>query len=218
MRIPLGTGLTSLLLALSAGMPAQADDDITADVDPATANGSVAERAEHAVAMRDVPLGTSANGAPRFTRNDVQTEAQRSPPGLSHETSELGVRWWKSAGRADVGFGVGTLAYVSRPTGSLQGLGRSDNATVLASGTVLTLGMRYRTSERSAIYADAAGWRGDGFQGNDGVVGKVGLEFKSAQSRWSIAYGGLGMRLSGDTRMTLRVRHGGLGIYMRSSF
>jgi hypothetical protein len=218
MRIPLGTGLPLLLLALSAAASAQADEDSTADVDEPAAGAPVVERAEHAVAMRDVPLGTSTNGAPRFTRNDVQTEAQRSPPGLTHETSELGVRWWKSAGRADLGFGVGTLSYVSRPTGSVPGLGRTDSATVLASGTVLTLGMRYRTSERSAVYADAAGWHGDGFQGNDGVVGKVGMEFKSAQSRWSIAYGGLGMRLSGDTRMTLRVRRGGLGIYMRSSF
>ena len=89
---------------------------------------------------------------------------------------------------------------------------------MLASGTVLTLGMRYRASEHSTLYADAAGVGPFGAEGGDAVVGKVGVEFKAAQSRWNIAYGGLGLRLGGDTRMTLRVRRGGLGVYMRSNF
>jgi hypothetical protein len=68
------------------------------------------------------------------------------------------------------------------------------------------------------VFADAASWRGSGIDGGDAVAGKVGIEFKSAQSRFNIAYGGLGLKLAGDARMTLRMRRGGLGIYMRSTY
>jgi hypothetical protein len=34
----------------------------------------------------------------------------------------------------------------------------------------------------------------------------------------NLAYGGLGLTLPGDARMMLRVRRGGLGIALRSSF
>lgn len=162
--------------------------------------------------------GAGSNDAPRFVRHDDPAEPQRSTPGHRSESVELGYRWWLSRGRADLGLGLGTLAYVTRPSGSLPGLGGDAGATALASGTVLTLGMRYRTSEHSAVFADAAGWRGAGSTGNDAVVGKVGLEFKAAQSRWNIAYGGLGLQLAGDTRMALRLRRGGLAIAMRRSF
>ena len=78
--------------------------------------------------------------------------------------------------------------------------------------------MRYRTSERAAFFADASGVRGLALDGGGVVVGKVGMEFKVAQSRWSVAYGGLGLSLAGDTRMTLRLRKGGLGLSMHSAF
>jgi hypothetical protein len=166
----------------------------------------------------EAALGASANDAPRFIRNDSAAEPARSAPGYRAETTELGRRWWLSNGRADVGMGLGTISYVSRPTGSLPGLGPTGSANALAAGTVLTLGMRYRTSERSAIYGDAAGVQGVGVEGGQTVVGKVGVEFKSARSRFDIAYGGLGLQLAGDARMTVKVRRGGLGLYMRSAF
>ena len=194
--------LLSLTLGLAAMQSARADED--------------AEPASASVAAAVALPGAGSNDAPRLIRNDDPTEARRSAPGYRSETTELGYRWWLSNGRADLGLGVGTLVYVARPIGSLPGLG-ADNATVLASGTVLTLGMRYRTSARSAVFADAASWYGAGLNG-DAVVGKVGLEFKTAKSSWNVAYGGLGLTLPGDARMTLRVRHGGLGLYMRSSF
>ena len=50
------------------------------------------------------------------------------------------------------------------------------------------------------------------------MVGKVGIEFKSAQSRWNIACGGLGLRVAADTRMTLRVRRGGVSNCVHRSF
>jgi hypothetical protein len=165
-----------------------------------------------------VQPGAGTNDAPRLIRSDAVTDSQPSTPGYSSEVSESSYRWWKSSGRADVGFGLGTITYLERPTGVFQGPGlANDNGTVATTGTVLTLGMRYRTSAHSAVYADAAGVRGPGITG-DGVVGKVGIEFKAAQSRFNINYGGLGMKFAGDTRMTLRLRRGGLGVYMRRSF
>lgn len=165
----------------------------------------------------DGTASPSRNDAPRFSRTDLPTEAQRSLPGYRNELTELSYRWWATAGRADVGLGLGTVAYVARPTGGVAGVPVDAVPFALASGTVLTFGMRYRTSGNSALYADAAGVRGPGFDG-DRVVGKLGIEFKAAQSRWSIGYGGLGLKLSGDTRMLLRVRKGGALLSMRASF
>lgn len=160
------------------------------------------------------PVGHDAAG---FIRTDLPTEAQRSLPGYRNELTEVRYRWWASAGRADLGMGLGTVAYVARPTGAVAGLPVDTAPLALASGTVLTLGMRYRTSASSALYADAAGVRGPGFDG-ERVVGKLGIEFKAAQSRWNVGYGGLGLKLSGDTRMQLRIRKGGALVSMRMAF
>ena len=78
--------------------------------------------------------------------------------------------------------------------------------------------MRYRTSARSSVFADAASWHGNGFDGADAVAGKVGIEFKSAKSRFNIAYGGLGLKLACYARVTVRMRRGGLALFMRSTF
>jgi hypothetical protein len=159
--------------------------------------------------------------AARLTRSDTQSEPLRRLPGYRSELNELSYRWWLSTERADVGLGLGTVSYGLRPMGGLRALpgeAIDDASKLIATGTVLTLGMRYRTSTHSAIFADAAGVRGLGLGNGDVLVGKVGVDFKLAQARWNIAYGGLAFRLDGDTRMTLRVRKGGLGLYMRHSF
>ena len=96
-----------------------------------------------------------------------------------------------------------------------------DNSTILlASAPSLTVGMRYRASPQSTLFADAAGTRGLGFNSGDAYLGKVGVEWNpaSAAARWHIAYGGIGWKLSADSRMTLRIRSGGIGLYMRSQF
>ena len=159
----------------------------------------------------------TGNEAPRFTRTDLPTEAQRRLPGYRNELTELSYRWWATAGRADLGLGLGSVVYVARPAGGVAGLTVDAVPFARASGTVLTLGMRYRTSSTSALYADAAGVRGPGFDG-DRFIGKLGIEFKAAQSRWNVGYGGLGLRVSGDTHMLLRVRKGGAVVSMRLVF
>lgn len=178
---------------------------------------SLATAGSGAVFADDETAETSGREAPHVTRSDLPTEALRSMPGYRNEITEVSYRWWATAGRADLGLGLGTVAYMARPTGTLVGLPADATPLALGSGTVLTLGMRYRTSASSVLYADAAGVRGPGFEG-DRVVGKLGIEFQAAQSRWNLGYGGLGLKLSGDTRMLLRVRKGGVLVSMRASF
>lgn len=168
--------------------------------------------------VRESLPGAGTNDAPRVIRYDTPIESQRAMPGYRIETTEVGYRWWLSRGRADLGLGLGTLTQGARPTGSLPGLASDGSASMLAAATVMTVGMRYRSSDRSTLYADASGVRGHGFDGGEAVVGKVGIEFKAAQSRFGIAYGGLGLKLDGDTRMTVRLKRGGLGVFMRSKF
>ena len=169
-------------------------------------------------AFDEQPAVASSSEPPRLIRTDLPIAAERSLPGYRSEVTEMSYRWWASSGRAHVGLGLGTLTYLDRPTGTVPGLATDASSIAIAGGTMLTMGLRYRTSATSAVFADASGVRGRGLDGGDAVVSKVGFEFGSTQSRWNVTYGGLGFRLAGDTRMTLRVRRGGLSIYMRSSF
>jgi hypothetical protein len=181
------------------------------------------------------PLATSygigLNGSPRVTRVDLAVGtpstllngAQNLQPD-SARLSDISYRFWVSRGRADLGVGVGTLALTAQPFGAAPSAAPSstlDTPTILLmSAPSLSVGMRYRASPQSTFFADASGTHGLGSSNGDAYVGKVGVEWKpvSLSSRWNIAYGGIGWRLSADSRMTLRIRGGGLGLYMRSQF
>jgi hypothetical protein len=200
------TVLMAWLLA-GVGAPARADDDDMADADtPAL----VAE-------LLTPPVLTDA---PRLTRSDTPALVSRGLPGFRTDMTELNYRWWSTRGRTDVGVGLGSVMLVERPTEMLSARPGVEGASPMttASGTVLMLGLRYRASPHAALYADASNVRGLGLNNDDRVYGKVGVEFKAARSKWNIAYGGLGYKLDGDARMTLRLRRGGLGIYMTSAF
>ena len=184
------------------------------------ADDDVPDAAQAAQAVQEARWVSGIETA-RLTRSDTQSEPVRRLPGYRSELNELSYRWWLSSERADVGLGLGTVSYGLRPMGGLRALPGEpidDASKLIATGTVLTLGMRYRTSAHSSLFADAAGVRGLGLSSGDVLVGKVGVDFTLAQARWNIAYGGLALRLDGDTRMTLRVRKGGLALYMRRSF
>lgn len=160
----------------------------------------------------------AADEAPRFTQADLPATPQRSLPGYRSETSELSYRWWTRGERADLGVGVGSVVQVTRPTGMLPGLAASGAVQWSGSATALLLGVRVRTSERATVYADAAIGQGLGGAVTDPVSGKLGFELKAARSRWDIAYGGLGLRLAGDSRMSLRLRRSGLAVNWHQSF
>jgi len=49
------------------------------------------------------------------------------------------------------------------------------------------------------------------------LVNRVGIEYKPAQSQVFLNHG-LGFRLSGDDRLTMRLRKGSLGVYLKRNF
>jgi len=204
---------------------------------PAAAKAADDEVDEADDAVRPLASGyrIGLNGAPRVTRVDLPVGLPSAAPGGAQSLqtdsvrlSDISYRFWISRGRADLGFGVGALALTAQPLGSAPTAapsaapnGALDSQTILlASAPSLTVGMRFRASPQSTFFADASGARGLGPNNGDAYLGKVGVEWKPAPfaSRWNIAYGGIGWRLSSDSRMTLRIRRGGLGLYMRSQF
>ncbi len=196
--IPLAVGLVGLLAAMVSGI-AHADDE-------------VGERFE-------TPHFDSAPTI-RVERIDTPGVAIPAAAGYRSDLTEVTVQRWTNRGRAEVGLGVGSIGLVNRSTGLLTGQSLDGAGTATATGTVLMLGMRYRATENSSFYADASHVRGlgNGLDGEDRIVSKVGMEFKSAQSNWKIAYGGFGFRLAGDARMTVKLRRSGVTLMMRRAF
>ena len=159
-----------------------------------------------------------SDDAPRLTQTDVPMPPQRSPAGYRTDASEISYRWWTRGELAHLGFGVGSVVQVTRPTGMLPGMAAPGAVQWSGSATSLLMGVRVRASERSTFYADAAIGRGLGGADADPVNGKLGFELKSARSRWDIAYSGLGLRLSGDSGMSVRLRRSGLAVNWHQSF
>jgi hypothetical protein len=142
------------------------------------------------------------------------------PPGasdtrLSTELAGVNYRWWLTNGRTDLGVGVGTLGYlVTPPDGRIDG-----PRTLTGSVPTVTLGLRYHVSPQSHFFADASGVRG---LGNDPsltqVNTKVGVEWKPAKSRLGLEQGALGFHFDSGYKLSLKARHGGLGLYLRNTF
>jgi len=175
--------------------------------------------------------GIGLNGSPRVTRVDLAVGNPSIAPiggqSLQPDSTRLldvSRRFWITRGRTDLGIGVGAMALTAQPLGAPPSAAPNttlDNSTILlASAPSLSVGARFRASRESTVFADASAARGFGPNNGDAYLGKVGVEWKptSFVSRWNIAYGGIGWRLSADSRMTLRIRGGGLGLYMRSQF
>jgi len=49
-------------------------------------------------------------------------------------------------------------------------------------------------------------------------VSRIGLQWKPPQSQVNFIREGLGIRLDGDNRMTVRLRKGVVGVYMQRKF
>ena len=127
-------------------------------------------------------------------------------------------RVWMSRGRADIGLGVGALGRVADapPAADASAAPRGFAGTA----PVVSVAMRYRMSEHSAVFADASlahsliGAEGVGNYAN----AKVGVEWKGAESRLGFERGRLGLQLDSGYRMSFRIRKSGLGVYLRGKF
>ena len=214
-RVGLASGVLLALISLAPAAARAADEDDADDADRPLA----------------ASYGIGLNGSSRVTRIDLAVGNPSTAPiggqNLQPDSTRLtdvSRRFWVSRGRTDLGIGVGTMVLTAQPLGAPPSAAPNatlDNSTILlASAPSLSVGMRFRASPQSTVFADASGARGFGPNNGDAYLGKVGVEWKptSFVSRWNIAYGGIGWRLSADSRMTLRIRGGGLGLYMRSQF
>ena len=211
-----------VLLVLIGVAPAAArageDDDAAEDAArPLTANYGVGLNGSSRVTRVDLALGSMGNtSGALFGVQNLQPDSTR--------LSDVSHRFWVSRGRTDLGIGVGALALTAQPLGAAPSAAPNatlDNSTILlASAPSLSVGMRFRASRESTVFADASSTRGFGPNNGDAYLGKVGVEWKpvSLASRWNLSYGGIGWRLSADSKMTLRIRGGGLGLYVRSQF
>jgi hypothetical protein len=131
------------------------------------------------------------------------------------ELAGVNYRWWMSHGRADLGVGVGSVGYLQTPAD-----GRLDGPRTL-SGSVptVTLGVRYHVSSESHVFADASSARGLGADPTGNYYNtKVGVEWKPAKSRIGFDQGVLGMHFDSGYKLSLKARHGGLALYLRSQF
>ena len=124
-------------------------------------------------------------------------------------------RVWRSHGSADIGVGVGTLGYlVPAADGSTGG-----PQALVGVAPAVVVGVRVRVSDEHAVFADAYRARGLGA----GPVGidygtKVGVEWRPAKSTLGLEHGALGMQLESGYKLSLKVRHGGPSLYLRSQF
>ncbi len=143
-----------------------------------------------------------------------------APPNLEGrpgtELAGVSYRWWLSRGRADLGFGVGTVGYVVPPA---DGRVAGGVQSLVGSVPTVTVGVRLRLSNEAAVYADASGAHhlvGDG--STDYVNAKVGMEWKAAKPRFGFERGALGIHFDSGYRMSLRANHGGIGVFLRGQF
>ena len=131
------------------------------------------------------------------------------------ELAGVNYKLWMSHGRTDVGVGVGTLGYiVPRPDGRVEG-----PVALSSAAPTVSVGLRYRMSHDSAVYADASGAHGLGTDPSANYVNtKVGVEWKPAKSKLGFEHGAIGMHFDSGYKLSLKARHGGLGLYLRGQF
>jgi len=197
-RLPLLT-FAGLTLLLAAG-PAPADEL------------PVAVPAEAPVIDRTAPNPSEPAAVVDTTRRDPASTSPSRPAKRWSTSAEIDSNSYRvslSRGKLDLGMGF------DAPQGSATRTARSVDPVgpIVPTPPSLSIGLRSATAgpppnsliERAADGATPSSTR------------RVGLEWKPAQSRVFVR-GGLGVRLVGDDQVTMKLRAGQIGLYMKSSF
>lgn len=209
--LPRFIAAASLCCGCGAALADEAPDD--ADLEPSL----MAARIASPMANARLPM-VDALAAPRYVRTEpalANVALIPSSAGAARgELNEISRRWWLSHARADIGVGLGTAAY-SVPASEA----RDGQATLRNAVPALSVGLRYRVSPESALYADASNAPGLHGKGSEAYSAKVGVEWQGEpRTGWGFMQGGLGLRMDSGKTMTMRVKGGGLGVYLRSKF
>jgi hypothetical protein len=141
------------------------------------------------------------------------TEGAATPRwSASVDSSPSRYRWSLSRGALDLGMRFDVRPELGRPSDP-----RFDGAApLLPTLPALSLGLR-SVAGRADPAAGSLLERTVGGAVAETFVRKVGIEWKPAPSRLFL-HQGLGIRLDGDDRVTMRLKKGSLGIYMQSDF
>ncbi len=135
-----------------------------------------------------------------------------APPSRWSATSESlpgGYRWSLSRGTFDLGLRFESSSPWLRPHDA-----RADAVGPLVPALpALSLGLRHAGPGLSA-----GSLLSRSYGTSENYVSKVGIEWKPAESRVNFLREGLGIRLEGNDRMTVRLRKGVIGVYMHRKF
>jgi hypothetical protein len=135
----------------------------------------------------------------------------------SNDLAAVTYRVWRSHGRADFGVGVGTRGYLV-PAAVDRGGAEAGQALIGAIPTV-SMGLRIHVTDEHALFADAYRARGPvAGAAYAGYGTKLGVEWRPAKATLGLEHGALGMQLESGYRLSLKLRHGGPSLYLRSKF
>ena len=141
------------------------------------------------------------------------TDANPAPVRWSSAAELIGnsYRWSLSRGSLDFG-----LRFDVPANGQRSFDARPDSpGPIVSAWPSVSVGVRHGAGQS---------WRGTlldramAASAGDTYVSKVGVEWKPAESRMNFLRDGLGIRLEGNDRMTVRLRKGVLGIYLHRKF
>jgi hypothetical protein len=170
-----------------------------------------------AFAVVDVALAEEVEGAteaavaadPAAGRADPDPPASVQRWSTASDFSAGNYKWSLSRGSLDLGLGFDTPARVRSAVSPLDASG-----PFVQTLPTVSLGLR------SVEVAPGGSWLRQlaGGDAASGLTHRVGIEWKPAESQLMFVREGLGMRLGGDDRLTMRLRKGTLGIYMKRQF
>lgn len=125
----------------------------------------------------------------------------------------LGVtaRLWYSSGRADIGFGLGSVATYSVNTFAASPVGWAGSLPIR------TLGFRYRLSEEHLLLADSATVRGSAAVFPQSTR-SVGVQWTPSGNQLGLESGAVGFQLDSGYKLSLKASAKKLTLMMRKRF
>ena len=207
-----------LLVGAAAAAPAQETVLPVAAATDAAAAARDAARVETASPARSAPAGSNAAPVSTATleRAAPQAAAAPEPPVrwvTSTEWSGRRYRWSLHRGSLDIG-----LAFEPRDS-ALRPLDEHTEsaAPLVPTLPTLSLGVR-RVGRRDGAAASSLLERALDRPAEGAYTSRVGIEWKPAQSQLNFLRDGLGVRLDGNDRMSVRLRKGVLSVYVQRKF
>jgi hypothetical protein len=157
-------------------------------------------------AAQGVP-GDAVSVTPRF---EVTGQTLAPIDGAEQGNTRLEAVGWAVRGSSSFGVGVGSTldrkAVAPRQVDGMQ--------------PTLDVGVRWRSEVNSRQRVDVAAWRAVSGEVDErpAVTTRVEMQFAAPRSKSFAELGAVGMQLSGDSRVTLKIRKGRPMFYYRSKF